>query len=376
MRFSIHHIIQKQNLNLKLHFNMTSHSITNRYSKTVLFVGCAYDPPRGGVAQVLYNYKKFIFNPFNIIIDSNSGSGLCKTFVFFTALLQLCLKLIFGKYKIVHIHTSSYNSFKRSSYWVRIAKLLKKKVVLHIHGGAFKAYYETKPGWISSILNKADHIICLTESWKEFYSQITHDVHISVVENVISPPEISIKDDEKSKLHALFLGLITETKGVFDLLEVISNNSTLLRGKFMLHIGGNGQIEKLLKIIKDNSIEDIVQYEGWVAGDRKNDLMNICDIFILPSYAEGLPVSIIEALSYGQYVIASNVGGIPEILPEQFGMLIEPGNKPDIKAAIDYVISHQEECVKDKIKRQSYTVHYGPKAISAKLRQVYDSLLK
>ena len=355
----------------------TMHINDNKYSDIVLFVGCAYNPPRGGVAQVLYNYRKYIFNPFNMVVDSASGSRLYKAFIFLTALLQLCIKLIFGKYKIVHIHTSSYNSFKRSSYWVRVVKFLNKKVVLHIHGGAFKAYYETNPGWIASVLNRADHIICLTDSWKEFYSQITHDVQISVVENVISPPQIKVMDKgEDTSIHALFLGLITETKGVFDLLEVIIDNAAQLRGKFMLHIGGNGQIEKLLKIIKDNSIEDLVQYEGWVAGEKKNDLMNLCDAFIILSYAEGLPVSIIEALSYGQYVIASNVGGIPEILPEQFGMLIEPGNKPDIKAAIDYVISHQDECVKDKIKRQSYTVHYGPKAISVKLSIVYDSLLK
>lgn len=346
-------------------------------SQKVLFVGCAYNPPRGGVAQVLYNYRKYIFNPFNIVVDSASGSRLYKAFIFFTALLQLCIKLIFGKYKIVHIHTSSYNSFKRSSYWVRIVKFLKKKVVIHIHGGAFKDYYETNPGWISSVLNKVDHIICLTDSWKEFYSQITHDVQISVVENVISPPQIKVMDKgEDTSIHALFLGLITENKGIFDLLEVISDNSTLLRGKLVLHIGGNGQIEQLLKVIQDNSIEDIVKYEGWVSGDQKNDLMNLCDVFILPSYAEGLPVSIMEALSYGQYVIASNVGGIPEILPTQFGILIEAGNKLDIKAAIDYVISHKEECLKDKAKRQSYTVQYYPHSISAKLRTLYDSLLK
>lgn len=353
-------------------------NVLERYSKIVLFVGCAYNPPQGGVAQILYNYKKYIFNQFDIVVDSNSGSVLYKAFIFFTALMQLVIKLLLGNYQIVHIHTSSYNSFKRSSYWVHLAKLLKKKVVLHIHGGAFKTYYETNPGWISSVLNKSDHIICLTESWKEFYTQVTGNVQISVVENVICPPKIRrvSEGEDKAKLHALFLGLVTEGKGIYDLLEVIIDNSTMLRDKFVLHIGGNGQIDKLLKIIKENSIEDIVQYEGWVAGDKKQDLMNLCDVFILPSYAEGLPVSMIEALSYGQYIIASNVGGIPEILPEQFGILIEPGNKLDIKAAIDYVISHQTEYIKDKIKRQSYIMNYYPQSVSEKLKIVYDSLLK
>ena len=77
------------------------------------------------------------------------------------------------KIKIVHIHTASYNSFKRSAWYVSLANFMRKKVLLHIHGGGFKEYYATNPQWISSVLNKCDGIITLSESWKEFFQGVT-----------------------------------------------------------------------------------------------------------------------------------------------------------------------------------------------------------
>ena len=74
-----------------------------------------------------------------------------------------------------------------------------------------------------------------------------------------------------------------------------------------LKIGGNKNEEKLKKQIKDFNIQEIVTFEGWVSGNKKLELLNWADVFILPSFNEGLPISILEAMSYGMPIISTPV---------------------------------------------------------------------
>ena len=129
----------------------------------------------------------------------------------------------------------------------------------------------------------------------------------------------------------LFLGLLGKNKGIYDLLECIRDHKVEFQGKLKLYIGGNGEIEHVKQLIKEYGIADIVIFEGWVSGDKKIELLNKSDAYILPSYKEGLPISILEAMSYGMPIISTPVGGIPEIVSNgENGYLVEPGNKEDI----------------------------------------------
>ena len=354
------------------------HINDNKYSDIVLFVGCAYNPPRGGVAQVLYNYRKYIFNPFNIVVDSASGSRLYKAFIFFTALLQLCIKLIFGKYKIVHIHTSSYNSFKRSSYFVSISKFFNKKVILHIHGGGFAEYYKTNPQWVSKVLNKTDYIIALSMKWKLFFETIASVPLVAVVENLIAPIQREQKKSfHDNKIHLLFLGLITEDKGVFDLMSLVSDNiNYFYENNIVIHIGGNGEVSRLLEIINSHKLDELVKFEGWVDGTNKIELLKKVDAFILPSHAEGLPLSILEAMSFSLPIIASNVGGIPEIVENDVnGYIISPLDNLQLIEAISKIIV--DPAVRERMGIASYSrvCSYFPKSVSVKLGNIYEKLL-
>src|SRR5690606_121092 len=89
-----------------------------------------------------------------------------------------------------------------------------------------------------------------------------------------------------------------------------------------------GEVESLRNYIENENLSDIVEYVGWVDGQKKNDLLLQCNVLILPSYNEGLPISILEAMSYGKAIIATTVGGIPEIVSDnENGFLFTPGDK-------------------------------------------------
>lgn len=350
--------------------------INRTLAETVLTVGCAYHPPKGGVAQVIFNYERYVFPLFKCVINSGGTNPIAKAWKAFKGILSIVIKLLCDKkIKIVHIHTASYNSFRRSAIFVKIAKSFHKKVVLHIHGGGFREYYATNPQKISSILNSCDCIITLTESWQTFFKQITTCQHVEVIENIVAPPQFkNIPKD--GKLHLLFLGLISQQKGIYDLIEVIAGHKTEFDNKLILHIGGNGEKGKLIDLISKNNIANLITYEGWVSGDKKTDLLNIADAFILPSYTEGLPISILEAMSYGLPILSTPVGGIPEIVENGVnGFLFHPGDKNDIFQAILQLLSNKNLAKQMGDESLAKAKRYLPCNVSDALSKLYSSLI-
>lgn len=348
--------------------------LDNHICESVLTVGCQHLPPRGGVAQVLYIYDRYIFTTFNKLTDTREGNRLVKFWQFVTAYFRLFAALLCDKkIRIVHVHTSSYNSFRRASAFVRLGHLMGKRIILHVHGGNFKEFYHASPKRILAVLNKCDCIIALSESWKNFFSSIVNGPVVKVVENPIEPPQYSLIGDE-GLLHMLFLGLITDAKGIFDLLDVMNAHKELYEGRLVLHVAGNGEADRLQDLIRKYKLEEVVYYEGWVDGPEKASLMNKCSVFVLPSYSEGLPVSILEAMSYGQYIVSTDVGGIPEIVDPECGILFHPGYQDSMKNILDKLaVGSIVLPAKDAIIERSR--RYLPQNIAGKLKEIYSEYL-
>lgn len=138
-------------------------------AEKVLTVGCDFRKPKGGIAQLIYNYSRFVFPEFNYV---KTGKGKRTIGSYWLAVLspfKLAFKILLNrKIEIIHIHTASYKAFKKACFYMNLAKALGKKTVLHIHGGGFKDYYESDKEYVSSQLKKADAIIALSQSWKNF----------------------------------------------------------------------------------------------------------------------------------------------------------------------------------------------------------------
>ena len=348
-------------------------------SERVLSIGCSYSLPKGGIAQIIDSYSKYIFSDFRYVVNSTSGNKFNKFYTAVVSILKVVgILTVDDKIKIVHIHTASYNSFKRSVIFMRLAKLFKKKVILHIHGGGFKDYYATNSAWITSILNRCDIIIALSNSWKQYFQSITNHPAIFVVENIVPFP-VRITEEKNwkdGKCHLLFLGLIAKEKGIFDLIEVLHERANIFEDKVVLHIGGRGQTDLLNKRIKEYRLEDCVRYEGFITGYMKDRLLHDVDVFILPSYTEGLPVSILEAMSYGKPILTTPVGGIPEIVKQDInGFLFQPGDKKEISKAIEQIMNSVEK--KKCMGKRSFQMvqPFFPSHVELQLKKIYEWLL-
>ena len=333
-------------------------------------------PPKGGIAQCIATYQQTIYSNFRYLPNSCDGGILRKTWKLASSLIGMCY--ILGAHKnirIIHIHTASYNSFRRSFLFVGVAKAMGRKVVLHIHGGGFKDYYRNEQRFICSVLNKVDALITLSASWKSFFEAIVLHGNVHIVPNIIPNP-VAKRVNSDGMFHLLYMGQITRAKGVFDLVEMIAENCKFYNGKLILDIGGGMyDADKLRNFISNNKIDDIVHFHGWLAGNAKTEIFNLADAYILPSYVEGVPISILEAESYGLPILSTTVGGIPDIVDEgKNGFLFRPGDKQGMKNAIDTIMEDRElrksmGCHSKKLSYKNF-----PSSVEKSLMDVYRSL--
>lgn len=346
-------------------------------SFNILSVGPEYIFPKGGIAQCVATYKEKIFKDFRYIANSCSGSVLKKAIKMLVSVLQFSSLLLWDKrIRIVHIHTASNNSFRRSAFFVRIAKVMGRKVIMHIHGGGFKDYYDANKVYVYRVLSRCEAIVTLSYSWKEFFQNNVGIQNVFVIPNVISEPILKNVTSD-GMFHLLYLGHICKAKGIFDLVELLHDCHNEYAGKLVLDIGGGMyEEEELRTFIKDNKLENLICFHGWVSGSKKNDLLNKADAFILPSYTEGVPISILEAESYGLPILSTNVGGIPEIVSnEQNGFLFHPGLKNEMKDAIDKLLKDSNLCAKMGDRSRQIVLDNLPNSVEDKLKKMYKIVL-
>ena len=189
--------------------------IDSGISSKVLTISQDYLPPRGGIAQVVYSYDNFVFENFKSLrIKKRKNIWISRLHIIIT-ILKLTTLLIFDRnIKIVNIHTGSYNRFYFNTYYLRIAKLFNKKVIMHIHGGGFAKYYETKPQWIKSMLNKCDVVVALTSFWERFFKEKVGCKNVIQINNIIEEPQYKATTKDNTCKHLLFMGKICNDKGI------------------------------------------------------------------------------------------------------------------------------------------------------------------
>lgn len=346
----------------------------------VLFMGPDYREHRGGIGAVLATYSAHI-RPFKFIPTYNNTPPLSRNILFLKAVFRLIwLMSTDSDIRIVHLHSAQKGSFIRKSILMRISQVFGRKAVLHMHASGFDHYYKNAGSvrkYIRYIFTKADLVICLSEKWKEYYASHFTIRKLVILNNVIDRPEFrSPATVEQGPVKLLFLGLIGPRKGLFDLLETLKNNDELFAGKYTLMIGGNGEVKRLEDTLEAMHTDGQIRFGGWITGEEKNRLLTECDIYILPSHNEGLPISILEAMAYGKPIISTYVGGIPEIVkPGYNGWLFNAGNQEELKKVLTEALNNKTILLEYGKNSYALTGNYTPDAVLNSLQDIYKQVL-
>jgi glycosyltransferase involved in cell wall biosynthesis len=186
-------------------------------------------------------------------------------------------------------------------------------------------------------LEGAGRVIVLTQFWHDYYSSILHlpAGRLLLLPNPADLPK-SIPDRSKRKrMRILFLGRIGVRKGAFDVIRAFALLPQDVRASCHLTMAGDGDTEEARNLAVDQGCLDRVSIPGWVGKADVERLLVESDVLVLPSYAEGMAMALVEAMSWGLPVVTTSVGGAGEFLEQGSNcLLVTPGDVLAISEAI------------------------------------------
>lgn len=317
----------------------------------VLMIGSSMKV-KGGIVSVIRNYLEYKnwddvdikFIPTHI--DANT---LVKLIYFFVAIIKIIFSLIRNKYNIVHIHVSERGSVKRKYIVINIIKKISPstKIVLHHHGAEFDKYYENlkykEKVKIKKMLRTVDTNIVLSKRLVNSITSKEPKSKVEVLYNAVTTYDNNKYNKDSKEL--LFLGRLGERKGVYDFLKALSEiKNELIENNIKVNLCGDGEVEKVKEEVRKRNLEKLVSHIGWINAEDKEDFFSRTMINILPSYHEGLPMTILETMAYGIPNISTNIASIPEVIKNgENGYLIEPGDIESLKKYILLLISNKKK---------------------------------
>ena len=310
---------------------------------------------KGGIAAVVNGYRgSRLEKDYEItyVESYKDGSKLDKLLKGICGYFQFAWVLLFHRPDIVHIHSSFGPSFYRKMPFIYMASMADVPIINHIHGAEFDEFFvnasETKKKRIKKIYNKCAVLIALSQEWKERLSRIVPAEKIEIIENysILHEDALEQRMERECNHTVLFLGELGKRKGCYDIPDVIESvKQNVPNVKFILAGAGTEADERAIKeLISEKEASENTVFPGWVRGEEKDKLLREADIFFLPSYNEGMPMSVLDAMGYGLPVVSTNVGGIPKIVHDgENGYCCDPGNVNRFAKGITEILLDRKE---------------------------------
>jgi len=254
-------------------------------------------------------------------------------------LTSLLWQLVRFRPDVVHVNTPYYWAFLRDGAALWLASLLGARTVLHPHGGDFSDFVERVRPWvrrgIDATLRRADRCIALTRANQALMEAIAGSQSVLYVPNFLDLEDWGAAPDRSKdvgeSVRVLFVGWIVEGKGVRELLAAARN---LPEVRFTL-VGP--QQPDFLESVREGL--EAQRHHVELLGPRPREqvlaLYREADIFVLPTWREGFPLVVLEAMAAGLPVVATPVGAIPDVLRDGVeGHLVRPRDPAALEAAI------------------------------------------
>ena len=258
-------------------------------------------------------------------------------------------------------------------------------IVVFFHGWESKTEALIERNWflrfaVRKVFNGAAAIIVLSPRFKQSLIAMGFDTHkIRVMSTMFDGRlfEGQNRNAGCSGKTLLFLSRFVREKGVYELLEGFRQASERLRDLTLVMAGDGPEREALDRWVESRGLRDRVRFTGFVRGEDKAKVLLDADIFVFPSYSEGCPMSLLEAMAAGLAIIATAVGGIPDIVQDgENGVLLGDLSPQAIAAAIERMVSDQRLCerVKENNRRKAWE-KYEAKVVTRRLEAIYEEVI-
>jgi glycosyltransferase involved in cell wall biosynthesis len=311
-------------------------SITEWGNRKVLVVAPSVTA-RGGIVSVLRLHMEMpLWREANCELLSTyvDGTTFRKALAALRAYLLAPVKI--AKSDIVHVHVAGQFSLLRKLPIALIARLFRKVLVVHVHAFSSESLFEATPSWaIRLVLGHADRIIALSDGWAKVIRDHLPHARVSVIPNPVPERAVGLKDRRRI---VLFAGKLEPRKGYLTLLQA----APLVLEKYpdaQFWFAGHGELDAASKEAARLGVTGSVHLLGWTNCDTLNSLYQESTVFCLPSHGEGVPMSVLEAMSHATPVVCTPVGGLPEIIVDgENGLFANVGDATSVGKSILHLL--------------------------------------
>ena len=250
---------------------------------------------------------------------------------------------------LAHVNITGRGSTIRKLILLTVARAFGVRYVLHLHDYDYAAYYRGQGAFfqrrIATAFRHAAMVLVLSRRDREVIAQLFDlpSERIAILHNAVPDPaaEVNRRRLPGEPCHLLFLGYLSERKGVPELLRALASLPPET-ASWRATLAGGGPVDDFRKLANDLGMRDRVDLPGWVDETSVRSLCANADVLVLPSHAEGLAMAVLEGLSHGLAVITTPVGAHSEVIePEVSGLFVPPGDVPALARALARVIDDE-----------------------------------
>ncbi len=241
---------------------------------------------------------------------------------------------------VLHVHLAHGGSVVRKAVPMAVARRMGIPVVVHAHSYDFAGWYGRLPrparGFVRHAL-AADHWLVLgTGLAAEYADRLGLDRRdVTVLYNPVRLPEVAAPQQDNGTVRIVTLGRLGQRKGSFDLIRAVAALPEGVRDRVTVTMCGDGDVDEARAAVRSEGLEKVITVAGWTSPQECADILSRAQIFALPSYSEGLPMALLEAMSHGLAPVCTPVGSIGEAITDGVdGVLVRPGDVPALTEAL------------------------------------------
>lgn len=253
-----------------------------------------------------------------------------------------------GRLAGVHVNMAERMSLVRKGIIMSACRLLGIPVVLHLHAAQLHHSYRGLPASMKALVRWMFSLpascVVLGQAAAGFVKQELKvpPERVEIVVNGVPEPELPRRPAVAATPQILFLGNLSERKGVSDLLRAIAHPA-LAAAALRVSFAGGGDVDHYTGLAGNLGVADRVEFTGWADPATVARLLSQADVLVLPSYDEGLPLAILEGLAQGVAVVCTPVGEIPNVLTDGLNAcFVKPGDSAGIARAIARLLGDQQ----------------------------------
>ena len=276
-----------------------------------------------------YYEKRVLHMDFGQQLADLGTLNLKKVWYFLVFLTKLKWNLLFKRPDLVYFTfmPRGLNLYRDTGLCLLI-KLFGYRPLIHLHGRGIKeaAAASKIKHWLYQMAFRGTQLISLSESLKADVATVYKGTPLVLANGIDAPPFDLTEKCSKEIPVILFFSNLFVAKGIYDFLEMLRQLNTANVVFKAIIVGGEGNvtIEQVIDYAVKEGFNEKVEVLGSITGAEKWDVFYRSDIFVLPSHNECFPLTILEAMSFGLPVVATRIGGIPDmILQEQDGFIVE-----------------------------------------------------